>query len=321
MKIKDRYKRLVIWNKMAFWGSIASIIAIPLAIILHFNKVNYNGSPVVKKYIEPFEMEINNDYFEIFSKTKNFLWSEKVSGKIKKGIIDDIDNDNKKDIIIGVMDGGDDTGKIIAYNSSGEKKWIYAPERKQYYVGGTSGGLMVNNFQVDDLYLKKKKQIVVLYIDRQGWFQSCLSVLNFNGKLLATYWHPGHLYDLKIGSEKLNKNKYIIVAGANNDLRASVPGEGNLYCVFMLDPDIIEGEAPPYNGYSLKGTQLWYYAVTPKNTSFSRIDIIDSNNDNINEISLWTDKGVIFKLDFLGNLINYSFGDGAQQDVQLHVIN
>ena len=34
MKLRERYKRLNFWNKIAFWGSIASIIAIPIAVVL-----------------------------------------------------------------------------------------------------------------------------------------------------------------------------------------------------------------------------------------------------------------------------------------------
>jgi hypothetical protein len=38
MKLRERYKRLTIWNKLAAWGSLASIISIPIAFVLFFNQ-------------------------------------------------------------------------------------------------------------------------------------------------------------------------------------------------------------------------------------------------------------------------------------------
>ena len=37
MKLRERYKKLNLWNKVAFWRSIASIFSIPTALVLwHF---------------------------------------------------------------------------------------------------------------------------------------------------------------------------------------------------------------------------------------------------------------------------------------------
>lgn len=34
MKLRERYRRLTLWNRVAFWGSIASIISIPVAVVI-----------------------------------------------------------------------------------------------------------------------------------------------------------------------------------------------------------------------------------------------------------------------------------------------
>lgn len=36
MKLRERYRRLSLWNKVAFWGSVASIISIPTALLLFY---------------------------------------------------------------------------------------------------------------------------------------------------------------------------------------------------------------------------------------------------------------------------------------------
>lgn len=37
MKLRERYKRLTLWNKIAFWGSIASVVGVVLTVYTIFN--------------------------------------------------------------------------------------------------------------------------------------------------------------------------------------------------------------------------------------------------------------------------------------------
>ena len=46
MKLRERYRRLTLWNKLAACGAIASIVAIPLALLL-FSLNTFNSSPEV----------------------------------------------------------------------------------------------------------------------------------------------------------------------------------------------------------------------------------------------------------------------------------
>lgn len=46
MKLHQRYNRLTLWNKLGMWGALASIIAIPLALVLYHMSENTLTSSV-----------------------------------------------------------------------------------------------------------------------------------------------------------------------------------------------------------------------------------------------------------------------------------
>jgi hypothetical protein len=86
MKLRERYRRLTLWNKIAFWGSIASIISIPTVFLFSY-----------------FQTPINKDrpyvFFKMTKLSKPLTVGEKTtvdfiianSGKLEaKGFISDI---------------------------------------------------------------------------------------------------------------------------------------------------------------------------------------------------------------------------------------
>ncbi len=44
MRLRERYRRLTLWNKIAFWGSVSSIIALLLAIVPSFQETHQGAS-------------------------------------------------------------------------------------------------------------------------------------------------------------------------------------------------------------------------------------------------------------------------------------
>ena len=261
MKFIDRYRRLTLWNKIAFWGALSSLMAIPLSIGFYISsKVDIQDYSPVKTdiYVEPYTLEISDNYFEVYSRLKNTLWSQQVSGHISKATISDIDSDGKSEVIIGVRGEGKDIGKIFVFDSNGNSVWIRDTTSPPNYSGGRSGRLMVTDFEVADLFGKGRKQIISISIDAHGWYQTRICIFDYDGTLLSSYWHPGHLGPIKIGSKFAGEQKVIAVAGINNDLARNYEGEGYPYCLFALDPRNVRGEAPPYYGKAGAGSQLWY---------------------------------------------------------------
>ena len=71
MKLRERYKRLTIWNKLAAWGSLASIISIPIAFVLFFNqpdvKVEINWNDIESEIQENDEQSITTRTFQLLN--------------------------------------------------------------------------------------------------------------------------------------------------------------------------------------------------------------------------------------------------------------
>jgi hypothetical protein len=128
----------------------------------------------------------------------------------------------------------------------------------------------------------------------------------------SSYWHPGHIHYLAVGSLIDSYPRKIIVGGINNDLSPYSKGIGYLYTVFMLDPNNIYGEAPPYFGNLGKGTHVWYGKILPKGLGINRFELLDQNADGFNEICVWTSKGHVFYLNFNGEVVGTGKSDGTE---------
>jgi hypothetical protein len=308
MKITKRFAKLSIWNKLGVIGGLASIFGIIIGILPFFFKDSINISD-----IQPFETVIKENIIETYNQKKTLLWIQKIDGNISKAIIDDINRDNKKEVIIGIDGIGVDSGKIICYDFDGDIIWSTDTAMRFNYTGGRSGKMCIRDFVIfsSDNDKNKYKYIISLSIDYQGWYQSVVSMLTYSGKRIAYYWNPGHLHFLKVGKQLSTFSNLVVIGGISNDLSTEFEGKGYNNCVFLVNPLSMSGEAPPYFGFSTKGTHIWYGIIIPKGENITKIDIIDFNQDGANEISIWTDKGHSLYLDFQGRLLSKGFSDGA----------
>lgn len=260
---------------------------------------------------QPFRVTVFDDYLEVFNELRVLLWAERVSGRIVRGEVADLDADGSMEVVVGVGAGGEDTGLLMAFDAQGRRLWATSTTATYNYAGGRSGRLAVRDLLVADLFGTGEKQVVALAADEQGWYQARLTVIGAGGEFLSSYWHPGHLTHVAVGGAAPGSPKRIAVAGINNDLGRRFSGPGYPRVVFLLDPRNTAGEAPPYLGAAGRGSQLWYSVILPKEQNIARLDIIDREPDGTPEISVWTETGHIFYLDFQGNLVGRARGDLA----------
>jgi hypothetical protein len=239
------------------------------------------------------------------------LWGAAVRGEIAQAEVQDLDGDGTNEVIVGVTGTGDDVGKVLVYDSSGKVRWSADTTTTFNYDSARSGRLAVRAFTSGDLYRTGRRQIVVLTLDSQGWYPSRLCIFDFDGKLLASYWHPGHLHRVLIAQPSEHEAPRIIVSGVNNDLAAPLGLEGYVSTVFVLDPAAVTGEAPPYFGQSTKGSQLWYGIFVPTRNVVERMEVVDFDQDGRNEISVWTSSRSVFYLSFDGMVQRVARSDGA----------
>lgn len=249
--------------------------------------------------------------FNVFNRSGLWLWGDQVDGIVAHTETADLDGDGRNEVVVGVGPGGEDTGKILVFDESGELRWSAETTTRFNYAGGQSGRMTVRTFLTGDLFRRGQRQVVVLSQDAEGWYQSRLSVLDSDGRLLSSYHHPGHLHRVALGAPSPEEAPRILVAGLNNDLRPRFKSEANVGAVFVLDPADIRGEAPPYYGRAGKGSHLWYGVLSPAGQAIERLEVVDRDQDGTREISVWTSSGFAFYLDFAGHLLTVAGTDKA----------
>ena len=277
-------------------------------------------SRVVAPASQPVTARVIDHYFNVFSESGYRLWGHSVSGRIVRAEVADLNGDGKNEVVVGVDTGGEDTGKILAYGFSGELLWSRDTTEEFNYSGGRSERMTVRSFTVADLFRRGTREVLALSVDAQGWYQSILTIWDANGKKLASYWHPGHLQQIVIGAPTPEHPQRIIVGGLNNDLRPVLKTQHSVGAVFMLDPQKVGGEAPPYFGNSRRGSHLWYGILLPENQSIGSLEILDRNDDGRKDISVWTSTGHVFYIDFEGQVIAKGRGDSAKGDSQFRLL-
>ena len=290
-------------------GALASIATLVLA-----------GTAILGPYVEePYAVKAAHDLVEVSGKSGRILWTQRVHGKIARAELTMLRGDGRKQVVVGIGEGGSDAGSLLCFDARGKLSWRRDVGAPYNYGGGRGGRLIVGDFQCADLFGRGDRQIVVSARDDQGWYQSRLCIVDRDGALLGAYWHPGTLGPMAIGSEGAELPRRILIGAINNDLGPLVEGDGYVYSVFQLDPRNVAGEAPPYFGQSERGTEVWYGLVSPRNAGFHRLEILDHDADGKNEICIWTGKGHVIYTDFAGRVINRGVSDGVPElgDLQL----
>ena len=161
----------------------------------------------------------------------------------------------------------------------------------------------VHAYAAGDLFRRKRRQLVALS-------HASLSIFDADGRVVATYAHPGPLRHVAIAALTTRHLPKIVVTGVNDALQKTVGAGGAVSSVFMLDPKRVQGEAPPYLRNLGTGTQLWYGYLHPAAQSIERLELVDRDQDGRRDIALTTSAGTL-TLDFDGKIIeakNAQFG-------------
>jgi caspase domain-containing protein len=273
--------------------------------------------------LQPSFARTEGDVVEVYSETGPRLWLHKFAANLLRVEVADLNGDCKKEVVVGAGGQGADAGKVVAFDFQGKELWSADAPREFIYQGSHSGKMSVRALEIADLFGDGRQQTVVLYHDTLGWYPARLSIFDSDGALLSSYFHPGHLHMLKIGSRTPAEPPQIFVAGVNNDLLRFVPTDAGRYpaVVFALDPRQIRGrraEAPPYLGSIGAGDHSWYGVLLARNVEIERLELLDRDADGIKELCVWSKGSRVLYLDFAGKLMQ--FAESARELSQFHRI-
>ena len=252
--------------------------------------------------------EIKDNILIAFDKYGN-QWRKAFESSILCHLVMDVDDDGKKEILLGFSVEGKEFNLVIAYDSKENKKWEYFLQPRNAYYNESSG-----KFRVSDLIVfkeKKSKGIAVLFSDVY-WYQSVLIILSPAGKKLKELWHPGHLHQIERIKDTL------IVRARNNDLRQILPVKNpsqNFSVIFGIKYENIYGQAPPYFGTLKKNVQFeWYCYLSDEQVSFTEMKVLNGT------IFLTTACGKRFYLNEKGPLNRFGYTDGYSCKEPLNLI-
>jgi hypothetical protein len=162
--------------------------------------------------------------------------------------------------------GGKDTGKVLAYDARGRLVWEHQTAERYPYDTAASNRMAVNDLFVADLWQTGEPHIVVVSND-YTWYPSKLSILDRTGAVKRLYWHPGHIQRAMAFKPSSGPRLRILAWGCNNGMARLRPGSapGHWYRgMVCLDPETMEGEAPPRLGSLQKGREAWYVLFLPQ---------------------------------------------------------
>jgi hypothetical protein len=298
-----------------------------LTVLININCSDYNRNnpmdPGSKNYSPNVKNVkiINQNTLEAFDDNNELIWQYTVDATINKVEINDINESDKNEIIF-ITSGttkNTDAGKVYLLSNKGNLLKEYNSIMAHPYLGPRSERFIITNFIVDNLFDTSDKYIILIARDC-SWYPSRLFILDKNLSLISNYWNPGHIADLYI--EKINQNKKIIIWGINNDFRRYFSyGDLNIHFTAMLDPNKLEGQAPPYLGNIINGKQDWYSFFVPPSpyVEIISIEFPDINYDNIKDVTIWTSIGYVYSLNETGVPIQVAMGDNAGQRPEYHL--
>ena len=307
--------RTVGW--LATAAAVATIVAALLTVQEYFNKkeptitvhrpiqsptiIGNNRNDINIIYGEMFDelidVEIRSTSLVAYD-AKGNQWRKKFNTKIDQKLIVDINDDGKRDVLIGFNATGPEHSTIIAFGTKGRQLWTYTKKATYPYNAPNSGKMRVGDLKA---FLVTDKKIVSAIFADGTWFQSVWIILDKFGNVLKELWHPGALGEVKLLGD------VFIVRGLNNDLRSTKISrypQKNFSVLFALKYENIYGQAPPYFGDMIKNDDFeWYYALSDQKIAITDMQIVKG------KVRIWTNCGKGYYFDEKGFTGRIGSGD------------
>lgn len=250
------------------------------------------------------------------------IWRLPFETRITKAILDDLDNDETPEVLVGFRQPGPLAGWFQVYAEDGKKIAEYNAWEPSIYAGGNKQAVNVIDFAVEDLTGDGRPRIVAITNDTY-WYASGVSILEYNAAVLnqvSRYWNPGLLYTLDLADLDQDGVQEVVVTGANNDLKWTGSVTGNAHIVMMLHGDDVRGQAPPGLGSETDGSQVWYAYAVPSGARFVQVEFEDFDGDGQLEVHAGLDDACSFYISLSGDIMGRGYGTVCQRDSEVVVL-
>lgn len=224
-------------------------------------------------------------------------------------VVEDIDNDGKKEILFGTKDG-----KILSIDSNGVVKWTFSVQEQHSEVElmfiDTETANSINSAPyIEDINWDGKKEIVF------GTEAGKLYVLDNSGKVLWTFSASGPIKGAATIQRFNNKESGIIFGSSDKNLYF-LNSKGKVYWTFEADSEI--ESCPAFFNYKqpmivfgtnkgtiysldLKGKKIWEFKTKNKVLAQPVLEQLSKNSEPV--IIIGSTDGLMYCLNINGELI------------------
>ena len=268
------------------------------------------------KEIGRFDTEVKNLISENFYRDR-FQIRQRKNGVelIPYIIISDLDQDNKKEILISIQTVNEfGEGDLICLDSKGNMLWNFETGKELKFGNKVySNDYKIFGFETIDINDDGNLEIVLIS-EHILYFPTQLIVLNHKGSRLGEYWNSGRLAHYNLVDLNNDGTKEMVLVGMNNEYKKG--------CLIVFDLNNIKGSSPQskdnYKCSSLEPGSEKFYILFPRtdvdmrNTETEAMILIEPLNNQ--RLSVKSQVGKIyFELDFNFVLLAINFSDDFRQ--------
>lgn len=263
-------------------------------------------------------LNCNSNDIELIGKYGKLINLYKTNYIIRICFLEDVIGDSKKEIIIGIDEGGDKSGFIQIYSIEMDLIWEFdtydtsVMNKLDKVKGAHSDYFKIAHMSIVDLFNNGKKYLVATAQD-PTWFTNRIVIIDLsNFELVGSYWHPGILNQMEIADIDGNDTLELIFCGLNNQLRNYFETNHNIPVVFVMSPNNMHGQAFPGAYLDLEIVPTIWYSVIPPIDKEAKIKIEDHDFNKLKDIRVYN-FGQFYYFNDKGELIAVANSDSKLQ--------
>ncbi len=245
---------------------------------------------------------IDGKMLSLISKANNrVVWERELDHPLNQAELADLDGDQQPEIICSMREAGwGHPGRLTALNFDGSIRWHFdvAPELLDFERPGQAL-MRIVGFRTADLDGVPGKELVVVARNPDNIYTSTLQILGNDGKLRASYWHPGRIEpnELVFVRETPDELPFIAFYGESDLIEPSgsadnLPVQERKLVLGLLDPRM-KGQAhlPIHATTCGAATQLlrWHREITPHGVRGRFLYAADEDGDGKKDLVLQID--------------------------------
>lgn len=204
-------------TRLAFGLYFFGLVLVGLALLFTFDKYSriwMDWNPAMAKLVDANTVLVE-------AKDGRFLWDASFPLKIRDWslVIDDIDTDEKNEVLIGTESGSRETGCLFCFSSTGNELWRFAMGAEHVFQV-PSDHYSCDKIRVRDLNLDNESEILVGG-ENNPWFPYQVALLDAKGRMQTSYWHAGSITLLLCDDVDNDSVLEVVCGGGNNRLQFS----------------------------------------------------------------------------------------------------